>query len=58
MPMPLHHPSTNNVAVEPETAPSGMLGRGHYTAVSKFVDDDNQTHLQFKWSFDIKKDWK
>lgn len=43
--------------VEPETAPSGMLGRGHYTAVSKFVDDDNQTHLQFTWSFDIKKDW-
>jgi hypothetical protein len=44
--------------VEPETAPSGMLGRGHYEAVSKFVDDDNHTHLQFKWSFDIKKDWK
>ncbi|KAF5845168.1 hypothetical protein GGP41_001321 [Bipolaris sorokiniana] len=42
---------------EPETAPSGMLGRGHYTALSKFVDDDNQVHLQFKWSFDIKKDW-
>jgi len=34
-----------------------MLGRGHYEAVSKFIDDDNQTHLQFKWSFDIKKDW-
>ena len=45
------------LSVEPETAPSGMLGRGHYTALSKFVDDDNQTHLQFKWSFDIKKDW-
>nr|POE71964.1 rho gdp-dissociation inhibitor [Quercus suber] len=42
---------------ESETAPSGMLGRGHYEAVSKFVDDDNHTHLQFKWSFDIKKDW-
>ncbi|KAF2861837.1 E set domain-containing protein [Piedraia hortae CBS 480.64] len=42
---------------EPETAPSGMMGRGHYEAVSKFIDDDNQTHLQFKWSFDIKKDW-
>ena len=46
-----------SIPVEPETAPSGMLGRGHYTAVSKFVDDDNNTHLQFKWSFDIKKDW-
>ncbi|KAF1919779.1 immunoglobulin E-set [Ampelomyces quisqualis] len=42
---------------EAETAPSGMLGRGHYEALSKFVDDDNHTHLQFKWSFDIKKDW-
>jgi len=42
---------------EPETAPSGMLGRGHYTAVSKFIDDDNVTHLKFDWAFDIKKDW-
>ncbi|KAI7321627.1 E set domain-containing protein [Hortaea werneckii] len=42
---------------EPETAPSGMLGRGHYEAVSQFVDDDKTSHLQFKWSFDIKKDW-
>lgn len=42
---------------ESETAPSGMVGRGHYEAVSKFIDDDNQTHLQFKWSFDIKKEW-
>lgn len=47
----------NTATVEPETAPSGMLGRGHYKAVSKFVDDDNQTHLQFEWSFDVKKDW-
>ncbi|KAF2723889.1 E set domain-containing protein [Polychaeton citri CBS 116435] len=42
---------------ESETAPSGMLGRGHYKAVSRFIDDDNQTHLEFEWSFDIKKDW-
>ncbi|KAM0093164.1 rho GDP dissociation inhibitor [Aspergillus fumigatus] len=41
----------------PEEAPSGMLARGHYNAISKFVDDDNQTHLQFEWSFDIAKDW-
>lgn len=44
-------------AVETETAPSGMIARGHYNAVSKFIDDDNQTHLKFEWSFDIKKDW-
>ncbi|KAF2152534.1 E set domain-containing protein [Myriangium duriaei CBS 260.36] len=42
---------------EPETAPSGMLMRGHYTATSRFVDDDNQEHLKFEWAFDIKKDW-
>ncbi|KAF2645265.1 E set domain-containing protein [Massarina eburnea CBS 473.64] len=42
---------------EPETAPTGFAARGHYKAVSKFVDDDNHVHLQFEWSFDIKKDW-
>ena len=47
----------NVFVVEPDTAPSGMLGRGHYEAVSRFVDDDDHTHLQFKWSFDVKKDW-
>lgn len=44
-------------AVEMDTAPSGMLARGKYKAVSKFVDDDEQTHLQFEWSFEVKKDW-
>ncbi|KAI5286179.1 hypothetical protein KEM54_006991 [Ascosphaera aggregata] len=41
----------------PEEAPSGLLARGHYNAVSKFVDDDNTEHLKFEWSFDIGKDW-
>jgi len=40
-----------------EDAPSGMLARGHYTAVSTFVDDDKHKHLEFEWSFDIAKDW-
>ncbi|KAJ9138128.1 Rho GDP dissociation inhibitor [Pleurostoma richardsiae] len=40
-----------------EEAPSGMLARGHYNAISSFVDDDKKTHLQFEWSFDIAKDW-
>ncbi|CEL03192.1 immunoglobulin E-set [Aspergillus pseudodeflectus] len=40
-----------------EEAPSGMLARDRYSAVSKFVDDDNKTHLQFEWSFTIAKDW-
>lgn len=41
----------------PEEAPSGMLARGHYEAVSRFVDDDEKEHLKFEWSFDIAKDW-
>ncbi|KAI8059403.1 uncharacterized protein B0P05DRAFT_478223 [Gilbertella persicaria] len=41
----------------PEEAPSGMLARGHYDAKSKFVDDDGVTHMEWSWSFDIKKDW-
>jgi len=40
-----------------EDAPSGMLARGHYTAVSTFIDDDKKQHLAFEWSFDIAKDW-
>lgn len=35
-----------------------MVGRGHYEAVSQFIDDDKHQHLVFKWSFDIKKDWE
>lgn len=41
-----------------EEAPSGMLARGHYEVTSRFVDDDDVTHLEFNWSFDIAKDWK
>ncbi|KAJ5327010.1 hypothetical protein N7541_010176 [Penicillium brevicompactum] len=40
-----------------EEAPSGMIARGHYNATSKFVDDDDHTHLLFEWAFDIAKDW-
>jgi Rho GDP-dissociation inhibitor len=43
--------------VQEEEAPSGMLARGHYNAISSFVDDDKKEHLKFEWSFDIAKDW-
>jgi len=43
---------------QPDEAPTGMMARGHYEAVSKFVDDDDHTHLKFEWSFDITKEWK
>ena len=48
---------TNKLVAQDE-APSGLLARGHYDAVSKFVDDDDHTHLKFEWSFDIAKEWK
>lgn len=44
--------------VQEEEAPSGMLARGHYNAISSFVDDDKKEHLKFEWSFDIAKDWE
>ncbi|TPX32791.1 hypothetical protein SmJEL517_g04172 [Synchytrium microbalum] len=40
-----------------EEAPAGMMARAHYSVKSKFVDDDNFTHMEWDWSFDIKKDW-
>ncbi|ODV59193.1 Rdi1p [Ascoidea rubescens DSM 1968] len=36
-------------------APSGMLARGTYGAVSKFVDDDKQVHLLLNWAVEIVK---
>jgi len=40
-----------------EEAPKGILARGKYKANSKFVDDDGQVHLEYDYSFEIKKDW-
>ncbi|KAK6356548.1 hypothetical protein TWF718_000901 [Orbilia javanica] len=41
-----------------ETAPDGLLGRGTYTAKSRFTDDDKKVHLEFDWVIEIKKDWQ
>ena len=51
-------PSPVSSPVEPDEAPTGMLARGHYEAVSKFADDDGHDYLKFEWSFDITKEWK
>ncbi|GMI69134.1 SUPERCENTIPEDE1 [Hibiscus trionum] len=40
-----------------ETAPSGFMAKGSYTAKSKFIDDDNKCHLEINYTFDIRKDW-
>ncbi|KAH0562598.1 hypothetical protein GP486_002722 [Trichoglossum hirsutum] len=39
-------------------APSGIVARTKYDVVSKFTDDDDNTHLLFEWSFEIKKSWE
>lgn len=36
-------------------APSGFLARGNYSAISKFIDDDNNTHLTLNWGVEIAK---
>lgn len=41
-----------------EDAPAGVVARGSYTVQSLFTDDDENEHLKWEWSFDIKKDWK
>ncbi|XP_048757816.1 rho GDP-dissociation inhibitor 1-like isoform X2 [Ostrea edulis] len=40
-----------------DEAPSGMLVRGTYTVESKFTDDDKNSILEWKWKFEIKKEW-
>ncbi|OTF75995.1 rho GDP-dissociation inhibitor 1-like protein [Euroglyphus maynei] len=40
-----------------EEMPSGMLARGTYTVKSLFTDDDDNEHLKWEWSFELKKDW-
>jgi len=38
-----------------DTAPSGMMSRGHYTAKGKLLDDDKNLWSEFEYSFDITK---
>jgi len=40
-----------------EEAPSGMLKRGSFKIESKFIDDDKNEYVSWKWNLEIKKDW-
>ncbi|XP_032309787.1 rho GDP-dissociation inhibitor 1 isoform X1 [Drosophila ananassae] len=40
-----------------EEAPSGTFSRGTYSVSSVFTDDDKHIHLEWDWTFEIKKDW-
>ena len=55
-PQPKHH-SVTFPKQGWEEAPKGALARGKYTAKSRFIDDDKQTHLAYEYSFKIAKDW-
>jgi len=41
-----------------DEAPKGMMYRGSYKILSKFIDDDKHVHLDWEWEMDIKKDWE
>ncbi|XP_033243250.1 rho GDP-dissociation inhibitor 1 isoform X1 [Drosophila miranda] len=41
-----------------EEAPSGTMSRGTYSVSSIFTDDDKHIHLEWDWTFEIKKDWE
>lgn len=41
--------------LDEETAPSGVLARGMYSAKLKFEDDDQRCHMELKYSFEIQK---
>ncbi|EDO36831.1 predicted protein [Nematostella vectensis] len=41
-----------------DEAPKGMMARGKYIIRSKFIDDDKNSHLEWEWAIEIKKDWQ
>lgn len=41
-----------------EEMPSGILARGTYNVKALFTDDDQNEHLSWEWSFELKKDWE
>ncbi|KAG8072149.1 hypothetical protein GUJ93_ZPchr0006g43756 [Zizania palustris] len=40
-----------------ETTPSGMFARGHYSARTKFLDDDRKCYLEINYTFNIRREW-
>lgn len=42
----------------PEETPGGILYRGEYRGKSMFIDNDGNVHMQFEYTFNIKKQWE
>jgi len=40
-----------------DECPKGMMARGKYKAKARFLDDDKVCHLEYEYTFEIKKDW-
>ena len=45
-------------SLTPEETPGGFLYRGEYKGKSMFIDNDGIVHLQFEYTFNIKKTWE
>ena len=46
------------IDLQAEETPGGMLYRGEYKGKSMFIDNDGNVHLQFEYTFNIKKVWE
>jgi hypothetical protein len=43
--------------MDAEETPGGMLMRGEYKGKSMFIDSDGIVHMQFDYTFNIRKTW-
>ena len=50
--------SIHIVSLTPEETPSGFLSKGTYKGKSMFLDNDGIVHMQFEYTFVIKKSWQ
>ena len=45
------------ISLTPEETPGGFMARGKYKGKSMFIDNDGIVHMQYGYSFKIKKKW-
>ena len=45
------------VNLTPEETPNGFMARGTYRGKSMFIDNDGNVHMQFEYTFQLKKGW-
>lgn len=47
-----------SIDLTPEETPGGWMYRGQYKGKSMFIDNDGNVHMQFEYTFNIKKTWE